>query len=570
MAQLRRNPVASSGKKMQNPIAKAMGRAKHSSFYHELSLRGKHPLRLLGTPQDIWPGSVTAGTQIVSGKMVGGGYILENPKSDQNSWSADDLWQAPDLNKRWLEHIHSFSWLKDLNQAVDQNNARKRAEELIESWINHHTQWGEISWRADIVGERVTNWLIYTPLIMDTDDVIYRGRVLDIMARSARHLMKMSSNFPDGPDGLKAIIGLVLSGLYIPYGEAWFKEGTSLLKFALSREILADGGIRSRNPQELLHLFMNLVLLREAYSDVSQNVPLELKNAIRRMASNLKTVTQGDGKLPLFNGVIIQNHEDIYATLLKVNQADAEQAKLDQCGFARIEKGKSLIIMDAGPPAELELSAQCHSGTHSFEFSRGTERFIVNCGDASFVLNMENQNLAKMSRSTDAHSTLILNHLNSSEIRDDGLIGAGVTKTSSTRFEERGHILFESEHDGYVEQYNYLHKRLIYMNDSGEDIRGEDIIEQSSPNRHADLATFDIRFHLHPNVSVDVDNDDNIVRIKLPGGETWLFRQRGAKLSLEDSIYFGNAGKISPTKQIVLSGKTGGALTTILWSLKLD
>ena len=56
-----------------------MSRAKHSSFYHELSLRGDNPLRLLGTPKDIWPGSVTAGTQMVSGKLIAAGYIIENP-----------------------------------------------------------------------------------------------------------------------------------------------------------------------------------------------------------------------------------------------------------------------------------------------------------------------------------------------------------------------------------------------------------------------------------------------------------------------------------------------------------
>ena len=195
MAQLRRSPVPSNDKKSVNPIAKAMGRARHSSFYHDLSLRGDNPLRLLGTPGDIWTGSVTAGTQMVSGKMVANGHILENPSDDQNIWQANQLWQANDLNGCWLEHLHSFNWLKDLNQAVDQGAAEKRAEELVESWIDNHTNWGEISWRVDIVGERLTNWLTYAPLIMDTDDVIYRGRVLDLLARRCASYQKNVKRF---------------------------------------------------------------------------------------------------------------------------------------------------------------------------------------------------------------------------------------------------------------------------------------------------------------------------------------------------------------------------------------
>jgi len=570
MAQLRRKAVPSSGKKMQNPIAKAMGRAKHSSFYHDLSLRGDHPLRLLGTPMDIWPGSVTAGTQIVSGKIIAGGFVFENAANKQNIWSEDDIWQATDIGEDWLAYLHSFRWLKDLNQAVDREGAKKRAEELVDSWINHNTQWGEVSWRADIVGERAINWLVYTPLIMDTDNVIYRGRVLDIMARSARHLMKLSPDFPDGPDGLKAIIGLVLSGLFIPSGENWFKEGTRQLKFALAKEILVDGSIRTRNPQELLQLFMQLVLLKEAFVQMSKAVSEEINSAITRMASYLKSMIHGDGKLALFNGVIIQNHEDIYSALLKVELDRVAKSSLQQSGFCRIEKGKSLLIADFGPPAEYELSRACHSGTHSFELSRGTERFIVNCGDASYIHDKSGGQLDISARGTAAHSTLILGQADSSVIGSDRLIGQGITKVDNQVFEQDGHILIESAHDGYVERYGYLHKRLIYMDDHGEDIRGEDIIEHYTLSENGAILPFDIRFHLHPDVSVTLSKDAKTVYIGLVNGETWQFKQRGAELRVEDGVYFGNAGKVSAAKQIVLSGKTSGPVTTILWCFNLE
>lgn len=565
MAQLRRTAVSSTEKKTQNPIDKAMSRARHSSFYHDLSLRGKNPLRLLGTPKDLWPGSVTAGTQMVAGKIMAGGHILENPKDDQNVWPGGDVWLDSNLSEHWQAYLHSFNWLRDLNQAVDRKGAQRRAEELVETWIDQNTQWGEISWRSDIVGERVTNWLIYAPLIMDSDDVLYRGRVLDILARSARHLMKMSSDMPDGPAGLKAIIGLAFSGLFIPFGDAWLKQSVGHLKFSLGKEILVDGGIRSRNPQELLHLFMNMVLLKDAFPGMGKTVPDELEKAVSRMASNLKSITLGDGKLPLFNGSCLQRNEDIPAFLIKAEEDATVTIVLEQCGYNRIEKGQTIIIEDVGPPAELEMSRSAHAGTLSFEMSHAKERIIVNLGQAAFNAQID-ENIERFSRSTEAHSTLVIGGQNSSNIREDGLIGHGITTTDTSLYEENGHILIDAKHDGYKES-GFSHRRLIYVDDKGEDIRGEDNVDLIGNQNNESGQSFNIFFHLHPNVSL-VEGNDHIMLVTETGSK-WGFYSSDAKRSISEGLYFGDAGKSLPCQSIKLSGKIESANTKVLWSLKL-
>ncbi|MCC3861851.1 heparinase II/III family protein [Pseudemcibacter aquimaris] len=566
MAQLRRKPVSSSEKKSKNPIAKAMSRARHSSFYHDLSLRGKNPLRLLGTPKDIWPGSATAGTKMVGGKILAAGHVLSNPNNEQDIWPGGDVWRAQNLPDKWQEYLHSFRWLRDLNQAVDRKGAKERAEELVESWIEENTQWGEVSWRCDIVGERVTNWLIYAPLIMDTDDVIYRGRVLDILARSARHLMKMSTDLPEGPGGLKAIIGLAFSGLFIPLGDSWLKQAVGYLKFSLGKEVLVDGGIRSRNPQELLHLFMHMVLLRDAFAGMGKEAPEELGKAVSRMASCIRALSHGDGKLPLFNGVTIERAEDINAVIEKAKEEYAAEFDLEQSGFARLENQKTVLIQDIGPPAEMELSSTCHAGALSFELSQGRDRIIVNSGNAAYV-QIGGQDLEYISRSTAAHSTLVLNDQNSSDILDDGLIGRGITEVSSKLISENGHYMLDAEHNGYVDDYGLIHRRLIYMNDQGDDIRGEDELRLSYKG-DKNPVPFNICFYLHPNISV-LKTDDQII-LETPSGKKWAFFARGADVAITESIYFGEAGKVSPSQQIRLSGKTDGEKTTTLWSLKLQ
>ncbi|MDG1995198.1 MAG: heparinase II/III family protein [Emcibacteraceae bacterium] len=567
MAQLRRKAVSLLEKKSKNPIAKAMSRARHSSFYHDLSLRGKQPLRLLGTPKDIWSGSATAGTKMVGGKFISCGQVLENPNNSDNIWPEGDVWLATDIDDQWLTYLHSFCWLRDLNQAIDRKGAQRRAEELVSTWIDHNTQWGDVAWRSDVVGERVTNWLIYAPLIMDSDDVYYRGKVLEILAKSARHLMKMSTDLPEGPASLKAIVGLTLSGLFIPFGEAWLKQGVGHLKFSLGKEILVDGGIRSRNPQELLHLFMNMVLLRDAFAGMGHKTPIELEAAVKRMASFLRALSHGDGKLPLFNGVTVERHEDIYSSIMKAKEEYAAELDLEQSGYSRIEKGNAVIIQDVGPPAEIEMSRFSHAGTLSFEMSVNKERLIVNAGNAAFIKNNE-INLEFMSRSTAAHSTLVLNNENSSDILDDGLIGRGITLVDSTRYEENEHVMTEAEHDGYQKEYQCKHRRLIYVNDQGTDVRGEDILASSGAGRMAQGIPIDVSFYLHPHVSVEETQD--MMSLELPSGKKWTFSCSGANAIVSEGLYFGEAGNVSSCKQIRISGVTEGDKTTLRWALKLS
>ena len=570
MVQLRRKPVSPPRGKIHTSIAEAISRTKNNSFYHKLSLRGDNPLYLLGTPKVIWPGSPSAGAKLVYGKIVADGHILENPKNDQNLWLGGDVWRATNLNNNWLEYLHSFRWLIDLHQAENQEGAKKRGQELVAAWIEQNNQWGAVSWGADVVGERNTNWLLFAPLILDTEDLTYRRCVLDMIARHARFLMNISTDEREALNNLRAIVGLTLSGLFVPGGESWLKKGCSLLRKAVEKEVFADDALRSQAPQKLLQLYLSFVLLGEAFKKTGREEPEEVLLATLRMATNLENIIHGDGKLALFNGVGIQSDEDIYLALLRTGQKDNKSEISEQSGFARIEKRKSLIIIDVGPPPELDKSAASHCGTHAFEMSRGRERLVVNCGAAPFINGSKASLISRDLRGSAAHSTLVLNNKNSSKIREDGLIGPGVSKVSSRMIEGHGQVLIESEHDGYVLSCGYLHKRLIYVSETGENVRGEDIIEHHEMRKNLDKVPFNIRFHLHPDVSVTQNKQEEMLCLSLESGELWYFRYRGAEGSLESSTYFGKEGKGSASKQIVLSGETGEVITTVLWSLQLE
>ncbi|MFC7048052.1 heparinase II/III family protein [Emcibacter nanhaiensis] len=566
MAELRRPSVRPFSAKMPARFKSAVRQAGQKTRYYDMRLKGKHPLRLLGTPRDPWQGTVAGGAHILARRFYCAGQVLRNPTHENGEWTPAEIWSADKLSDQWRDYLQSFAWLRDLNRAVDRLAARARAEELVSGWLDQFENWNEYAWRPDLAGRRIINWLAYAPLIMDTDDLVYRSRVLNGLARQARHLMHESSDFPPGPDRLLAISGLIQAGLYIPHGEDWLKRGISLLKRELADEVYPDGGVASRNPEDVLRLLKDLIMLRSACRGMGHKIPEELIAAMDRLAGLLRLLCHGDGRLALFNGASEGSEEDIRQTLEMAGVGRDMQLDALQAGFRRLQKGGTALVVDSGPPALPDISRNCHAGTLSFELSSHNQRIIVNCGSGAFYPREDGTDLFTISRITAAHSTLVLNNRNSSEILENGLIGAGPTVVSSRRIEERGDVLLECSHNGYEDRFGRKHWRLIYMNREGDDVRGEDILEATSSR--VESLPFDIRFHLHPDVAASLLEGRNKIKLRLPSDEVWMFMSSGAEMSLEESLYLGAPGRLQRSRQIVLSNMAGSGDTTVKWAVK--
>ena len=106
--------------------------------------------------------------------------------------------------------------------------------------------------------------------------------------------------------------------------------------------------------------------------------------------------------------------------------------------------------------------------------SVGKQRVIVNCG--AYAGRDATWRLAQ--RATAAHSTLVVEDRNSAEIREDGTIGANGINVTSERLEADGNTWIDMSHDGYMASHGVVHRRRIYINASGSDIRGEDTLRR--------------------------------------------------------------------------------------------
>jgi uncharacterized heparinase superfamily protein len=248
---------------------------------------------------------------------------------------------------------------------------------------------------------------------------------------------------------------------------------------------------------------------------------------------------------------------------LVLQRASARQRPLlsaPQSGFQRLQAGRLAVIVDAGRPPPPGLDAEAAAGTLSFEVSLGRERMIVNCG-----AHAGDPAWRQALRATAAHSTLTLADHNSSELLPEGGLGRRPETVTCRSEENDGSLWLDLSHDGYRPRFGVTHHRRLFLDATGDDLRGEERLEGGGKG-----LSFALRFHLHPQVQASLAQGGGAALLRLPRGGGWRRRARGAELSLESSVYLPEAGPPRRTLQLVLSGETGAGSTQVQWALQRE
>ena len=284
--------------------------------------------------------------------------------------------------------------------------------------------------------------------------------------------------------------------------------------------------------------------------------------AVERMLPMLRFFRYGDGKLALFNGSYEEKASEVDAVL---EAAEAEGKPLGGAiysGFQRVHTADVLLVMDAGGPPQGDLSVNAHAGLNSFEFSVGEDRLIVNCGSSE---QMAADGWQKVSRTTAAHSTLIINDRNSCSILDNQKIGRWPKKVSAVRDEMEDNVRLDVTHSGYAPIFGYDHERILNVRRDGKELAGTDVLTAVGRTKKKGVP-FDIRFHLHPSVDAQALVDGAAVEMTLPGGSRWRFETTQG-VTVEESVYLGERGNAQRTQQLVVSGTASGKTVQVNWQL---
>lgn len=485
--------------------------------------------------RDPWPGDPGRAARLLRGELDLAGTVRP---LDRAAWS--DTAGPEELRVA----AHGFTWLRDL-RALGTDGARTRARTLVADWIAASGR-DRIAERADVAGARITSWLGHYDFFVASADDAFRASVMARLVMDARMLAAAIPAEEMDSRALTALKGLIAASVALPSQATYLTRCMRLLPQEIARQVLPDGCHAERSPAAQLTALQDLTEIRALLQAALAQPPAALASAIERMAPALRALRHGDGGLALFNGAREETSSLVDLVLTQAGRGGRAPAGLTESGFQRLQAGRSVLMVDCGPPPPHGIDRRAHAGTLSMELSVGRERLIVNCGAAP----PSSGPWRDAARATAAHSTLVVADTNSAELKPEGL-GRVPATVDAQRQEANGAHWLEASHDGYRPVNGAVHHRRLYMAESGEDIRGEDSIDAPKP------LPFAVRFHLHPTVVASMQQDGRSVVLRLPGGSIWSLRAKAVDMALEPSVYLGGPEQRA-TQQVVLTAPVEG------------
>ncbi len=559
----RRIISAGAGESLGDRMATWFERLTWRTPLHDRRLDGQHPVKLVVVPVDPLPGEVDLGEALLEGWMYAGG--------EHHALETLDV-AAPAAGPAFVEYLHGFAWLRDLAAVGDRARTVPLAEALTARWLAAHgDRVSDPAWRPATVARRLAMWAFHSPLLLSSTDLVFRSRVLNSIARAARHLDRTADKAPPGAERIAAWAGVVTAGLLIPGGETRVAVGEAGLTRALATGLTADGGVVSRSPADLLDVLATIGLLRAACAARRLPLPDAADEALARATPALLGTTMGDGGLSSWQGALPIDAEAVNDVLIASGAHGRPLRQSRDWGYQRLANGSAILLMDAAPPPMARVAQGGCASTLAFEFSDGTERLVVNCGGAGVTGARMSPAMTIGLRSTAAHSTLTVADTNSTAILPDGTLGKGVREVELTRQESELGSRIEARHDGYARRHGFLHQRTLLLLNDGRELRGEDalITAPGARARRADAMTpFMLRFHLGAGVEAVATADGQAAMLRTGSAQFWHFRSRGERLTIEDSVWVDGWGRLFTTHQIVIHGLAPPSGVNVNWVLK--
>ncbi|WP_413719192.1 heparinase II/III family protein [Silicimonas sp. MF1-12-2] len=524
------------------------------------------------TPEPRTIGTFARGRQITGGNFLFSGYLVQAPGTM--------IWDLPMPDDGFEADLHGFTWLDDL-AAVSDVHATRRAQEWTHEWVRRFGRGTGPGWTPDLTGRRLIRWINHAILLLNGQERATSEAYFRSLASQTIFLSRRWRTASHGLPRFEALTGLIYAGLALDGMDRHVGQAMRALEVECKREIDDQGGLITRNPEELLDVFTLLNWAAAALQDTGRMPGKSLLDTITAIAPVLRALRHSDGGLARFHGGGRGMEGRLDRALATSGVKSAAGTGLAM-GYARVTHGRTSLIIDAASPPPVPASANAHASTLAMELTSGRRPVIVNCGSGATF----GQNWRRAGRATPSHSTLGLEGYSSSRLgpassstKEELLVDAP-RDVRFERTEVEGGTRLVVGHDGYVASHGLTHVRTLHLGFDGRSLRGEDaLIAMSSQDRRRFDLSFDksklkgtpftVRFHLHPDVDPRVDMNGAAISLALKSGEIWVFRAaNGTHIALESSVYLEKT-RLSPraTKQIVLSGRALEYSTRVSWSL---
>jgi uncharacterized heparinase superfamily protein len=462
-------------------------------------------------------------------------------------------WQAPHPSRHFTARLHSFSWLIDL--AAIGPSANARIAQLIDAWIEHYGEWDELAWDPELTAERLFAWLCWGRPAFEMGAPERRIALMRSAARQARLLLMAQSELGERHLGsIKAGAALILAGAAgFPEAIRLAEQGEEMLMEACAKQFFSDGGHLSRSPEALADALCDIVTACDMLEEPAQI----LRDAMPKFANMLRMLRLGDGGLGCFHGGSEDSAASVDAVLARVGGEMRAFQFAQHTGYQRLEAGPLRALFDVGGAPPLAYSERAHASALSFELSSEQERLIVNVGAAR-----ELAPAARMAaRATNGHSTLVLADALSASLEEPRRGKGPARLTGPTlddvrRSSDDSGVTVQGRHDGYRDKFGLLHRRYLFVDHEGKNLRGIDEMirptKLKSPTPKKNIP-YVARYHLHPSVRARLV-EHQMALLETPGGQRWRLRTDAPEIVIAPSIYWGGPAP-RESLQIVLVGE---------------
>ncbi len=481
----------------------------------------------------------------------------EKKKNKIEDFYTNSIWKNKKISEKDLKKLHSFFWLF----TIDLKSSKKITQSIIKNWIEDNQKYNPKIWEIDTLSKRIIAWISNSKITYEESDNNYKVKFNEIINKQINHLINEIDRSNSVDNKMIGCTAIMLAGLSYN-NEKFLTYGLGLLKKIIGSSFDNQYFPKSRSIRQLVFYLKYFVLIRELLKESLNEIPDYLDEIIFFLGKGYNFSWCSKKENFLFNG----NHEvnlldfDRYLDLhrYKFKNDDYELG-----GYCILNDNNRAIAMDIGSSPEKKYSENYQSGTLSFEFIYKGKKLICNSG---YFQDFKHQ-LNKISKTSAAHSTLVLNNTSACSFKKNKLganiLDKGLKSFNNEVIKNKNFWSIKCSHDGYSKDYGVIHERTLKFYLNQNKISGVDKLIKKNNFKSS---SFEIRFHLMPYAKITKTQDNKSILIELENSG-WRFYSNNGSIDIETGLYFGKKNTFKENQNIFISGLTQKDEQLIEWEI---
>ena len=481
----------------------------------------------------------------------------EKKKNKIEDFYTNSIWKNKKISEKDFKKLHSFFWLF----TIDLKSSKKITQSIINNWMEDNQKYNPKIWEIDTLSKRIIAWISNSKITYEESDNNYKVKFNEIINKQINHLINEIDRSNSVDNKMIGCTAIILTGLSYN-NEKFLTYGLGLLKKIIGSSFDNQYFPKSRSIRQLVFYLKYFVLIRELLKESLNEIPDYLDEIIFFLGKGYNFSWGSKRENFLFNG----NHEvnlldfDRYLDLhrYKFKNDDYELG-----GYCILNYNNRTIAMDIGSSPEKKYSENYQSGTLSFEFIYKGKKLICNSG---YFQDFKHQ-LNKISKTSAAHSTLVLNNTSACSFKKNKLganiLDKGLKSFNNEVIKNKNFWSIKCSHDGYSKDYGVIHERTLKFYLNQNKISGVDKLIKKNNFKSS---SFEIRFHLMPYAKITKTQDNKSILIELENSG-WRFYSNNGSIDIETGLYFGKKNTFNENQNIFISGLTQKDEQLIEWEI---